>query len=226
MCLMHYVQWPQELDAQLEIPTDGAEGGTPKSKIRRNEKTGVWSHQEGNDEYLNPLGSNFSSMILEESMLEGATTPAAGAASAKGATKQEGSEATNPALNNMYRLHGNVPQRVRQEVYKKFCKAKSGILVSAGVCTVVHYHHYYFHFHFHYHYHYYHYYHYYHHHHHHHHHHHIHLLDVFSFARMWPREVWTYPRSTGLCSTTLPARPQTTCIASAALPVGVKEAIR
>lgn len=123
------MQWPQELDAPLEIPSnDGAEGGAPKSKIRRNEKTGVWSHQEGNDEFLNPLGSNFSSMILEESMLTGGAESAATSAAADGKATTPGA-ATNPELNNMYRLHGNVPQRVRQEVYKKFCKAKSGILV-------------------------------------------------------------------------------------------------
>ena len=120
-------QWPQELDAQLDIPTDAT--GAPKSKVKRNEKTGVWSHHEGNDEFLNPLGSNFSSMILEESMLDGAG--AAGAAVAAAAVGKAATEApVNPELNNMYRLHGNVPQRVRQEVYKKFCKAKSGILVS------------------------------------------------------------------------------------------------
>lgn len=65
-------------------------------------------------------------MILEESMLEGA-----GASDGAGAgVAAKGKATTPPELNNMYRLHGNVPQRVRQEVYKKFCKAKSGILVS------------------------------------------------------------------------------------------------
>ena len=67
---MHYVQWPQELDAQLEIPTDGAEGGTPKSKIRRNEKTGVWSHQEGNDEDEETSGESHSdSQVYRKSTL-------------------------------------------------------------------------------------------------------------------------------------------------------------
>lgn len=88
----------------------------------------MWSHQEGNDEFLNPLGSNFSSMILEESMLEESTGAPKVKVTAE-STPAPGASA-NPALNNMYRLHGNVPQRVRQEVYKKFCKAKSGILVS------------------------------------------------------------------------------------------------
>ena len=32
----------------------------------------------------------------------------------------------------MYRLHGNVPQNVRQTVYKDFCKAKSGIMLCTG----------------------------------------------------------------------------------------------
>jgi hypothetical protein len=136
-CLVYYVclifQWPQELDAQLEIPTD--ESGAPKSKVKRNEKTGVWSHQEGSEEFLNPLGSNFSSMILEESMLDEAGAGAAAATGGGGGKTKtppmNGKETSvNPELNNMYRLHGNVPQRVRQEVYKKFCKAKSGILVS------------------------------------------------------------------------------------------------
>ena len=35
----------------------------------------------------------------------------------------------------MYRLHGNVPQNVRQTVYKDFCKAKSGIMLCTGEIT-------------------------------------------------------------------------------------------
>jgi hypothetical protein len=129
MCV---AQWPEELDPQLEIPSSTGEGGTAqKSKVRRNEKTGVWSHQEGSADFLSPLGSNFSSMILEESMLgDSAVPPVKATQPAPGAS-------ANPELNNMYRLHGNVPQRVRQEVYKKFCKAKSGILVSAFSCRVL-----------------------------------------------------------------------------------------
>ena len=33
---------------------------------------------------------------------------------------------------SMYRLHGNVPQNVRQTVYKEFCKAKSGVMLCTG----------------------------------------------------------------------------------------------
>ena len=33
---------------------------------------------------------------------------------------------------SMYRLHGNVPQNVRQTVYKDFCKAKTGIMLCTG----------------------------------------------------------------------------------------------
>lgn len=140
--LLNNAKWPQELDPQLEIPSaDGTEGGgSQKSKVKRNEKTGVWSHSEGSDEHLDPLGSNFSSMILEESMLDGsgaaADTKVTGATvpPAKAKTLPPGAS-SNPALNNMYRLHGNVPQRVRQEVYKKFCKAKSGILFCTDVAA-------------------------------------------------------------------------------------------
>jgi superfamily II DNA/RNA helicase len=35
----------------------------------------------------------------------------------------------------MYRLHGNVPQNVRQTVYKDFCKAKSGIMLCTDVAA-------------------------------------------------------------------------------------------
>ena len=35
----------------------------------------------------------------------------------------------------MYRLHGNVPQQVRQSVYKEFCAAKSGIMLCTDVAA-------------------------------------------------------------------------------------------
>jgi ATP-dependent RNA helicase DDX31/DBP7 len=35
----------------------------------------------------------------------------------------------------MYRLHGNVPQRVRQQVYKSFCKAERGVLFCTDVAA-------------------------------------------------------------------------------------------
>ncbi len=65
-------------------------------------------------------------MILEESMLS--PSEVLGDSKQK-KEKADGSASVTPELNNMYRLHGNVPQKVRQEVYKKFCKAKNGILV-------------------------------------------------------------------------------------------------
>jgi ATP-dependent RNA helicase DDX31/DBP7 len=36
---------------------------------------------------------------------------------------------------SMYRLHGNVPQNVRQTVYKEFCKAKSGVMLCTDVAA-------------------------------------------------------------------------------------------
>ena len=35
----------------------------------------------------------------------------------------------------MYRLHGNVPQQVRQSVYKEFCAAKNGIMLCTDVAA-------------------------------------------------------------------------------------------
>jgi hypothetical protein len=118
-------QWPQELDAYLEVPSESSSKmGSQSGKVTRDEKTGVWSHKENNvDEFLDPLESTFSSMILEESMLQSEIN---GESSSK---KEKTDISGRPELNNMYRLHGNVPQKVRQEVYKKFCKAKNGILV-------------------------------------------------------------------------------------------------
>jgi ATP-dependent RNA helicase DDX31/DBP7 len=36
---------------------------------------------------------------------------------------------------NLYRLHGNVPQKVRQNVYKEFCAAESGIMLCTDVAA-------------------------------------------------------------------------------------------
>jgi superfamily II DNA/RNA helicase len=36
---------------------------------------------------------------------------------------------------NMYRLHGNVPQKIRQEVYRDFCVASSGVLLCTDVAA-------------------------------------------------------------------------------------------
>ncbi len=36
---------------------------------------------------------------------------------------------------NIYRLHGNVPQKLRQEIYKEFCQASNGILLCTDVAA-------------------------------------------------------------------------------------------
>lgn len=36
---------------------------------------------------------------------------------------------------NVYRLHGNVPQKVRQEVYREFCAASAGVLLCTDVAA-------------------------------------------------------------------------------------------
>ena len=36
---------------------------------------------------------------------------------------------------NIYRLHGNVPQKMRQEIYKEFCQANNGILLCTDVAA-------------------------------------------------------------------------------------------
>ena len=119
--LLNNAKWPQELDPALEASGSKDDTNVTEGNVVRNENTGMWSYQEGNEVFLNPLESTFSSMILEESMLKNDEN--------KNKINNKKSNTSSIDLNNMYRLHGNVPQRVRQEVYKKFCKAKHGILV-------------------------------------------------------------------------------------------------
>lgn len=108
--LLREMDWPQDLDQAFENT-----GGTTKRTLT----TEVDDHDDG--------GAGGA----------GGFTPAS--LSVNASQYLEPLESTFTGVFGkdalMYRLHGNVPQKVRQTVYKDFCNARSGILLCTDVAA-------------------------------------------------------------------------------------------
>lgn len=127
--ILREMLWPENLDPALSESSsaDGGSGGgesvaSAANKVAQqyfDETTGSSSSSAGGDEggahsYVGSLSPN-ANQFLEP--LDSTFTGVFGSRCA------------------MYRLHGNVPQRVRQSVYRDFCAAKSGILLCTDVAA-------------------------------------------------------------------------------------------
>ena len=127
--LFRETEWPQDLDAPIEgQPGDGDTNGHTQSSggnnNNKNSKNNNNSSYKNNDN-INSNNSNvpdgfstYNSNSNSNNFIEPLPSRFTG---------MFGDECY------MYRLHGNVPQNVRQTVYKDFCKAKSGIMLCTGL---------------------------------------------------------------------------------------------
>lgn len=104
--LLHQMDWPVELDAPLEF---------------KDNSTKLTKDHAGSSEGCKTNGTLYQGgkrAVVSETVQPLGTT----FTGVLGSTK-------------MYRLHGNVPQRVRQSVYKDFCAASSGVLLCTDVAA-------------------------------------------------------------------------------------------
>ena len=122
--LFRETEWPQDLDAAIEgqpgeLETNGSGSGSGSGRFGNKQMIGGGGGGGGNnlpDGFINNSSSS-SSSSSSSNFIEPLPSRFTG---------MFGEECF------MYRLHGNVPQNVRQTVYRDFCKAKSGIMLCTG----------------------------------------------------------------------------------------------
>ena len=85
---------------------------------------------------------DFHALLMRQATWPEALDPAIEDDEGRHVGKSQGLDPLPPKFNGMfgdecalYRLHGNVPQKDRQEVYRDFCRATSGILLCTDVAA-------------------------------------------------------------------------------------------
>jgi ATP-dependent RNA helicase DDX31/DBP7 len=140
--LFKEAQWPTDLDAAVD--TAGADGDGKGNGAGSVTAAGGSLGPAGKTAYgirrsINGGGNKESSSSSTNNISGGSSSSSSSSSSNNANQFMEPLEASFTGIFGpdcrMFRLHGNVPQNIRQQVYREFCAAKSGILFCTDVAA-------------------------------------------------------------------------------------------